>query len=141
MESLLRVELGTNSARPLGAAAGGGCISAGQSYETGRGHVFTKSGHPPLHLLTMPPHLLTTLRHHLTSSTLLFASSPTHPLIQKPINPSHCCLFVQPRWLRSLQPRRCSLGWSPLADGANPLSERVWRSRHSSQPSPCVASP
>ncbi|CAN0020013.1 unnamed protein product [Lampetra planeri] len=39
MESLLRAELGTDSARPLGAAAGGGCISAGQSYETGRGHV------------------------------------------------------------------------------------------------------
>ncbi|CAM9189288.1 unnamed protein product [Lampetra planeri] len=99
MESLLRVELGTNSARPLGAAAGGGCISAGQSYETG------------------PPPLLSLSEQ------------------------SHCCLFVQPRWLRSLQPRRCSLGWSPLADGANPLSERVWRSRHSSQPSPCVASP
>ncbi|CAM9926268.1 unnamed protein product [Lampetra fluviatilis] len=39
MESLLRAELGTDSARPLGAAAGGGCISAGQSLETGRGHV------------------------------------------------------------------------------------------------------
>ncbi|XP_061404074.1 uncharacterized protein LOC133339987 [Lethenteron reissneri] len=43
MESLLRAELGTDSARPLGASAWGGCISAGQSYETGRGHVFTKS--------------------------------------------------------------------------------------------------
>ncbi|CAN0021180.1 unnamed protein product [Lampetra planeri] len=125
MESLLRVELGTNSARPLGAAAGGSCISAGQSYETGRGHVFTKSVHPPLHLLTMPPRLLTT---------------PPPPLLSLS-EQSHCCLFVQPRWLRSLQPCRCSLGWSPLADGANPLSERVWRSRHSSQPSPCVASP
>ncbi|CAM9203274.1 unnamed protein product [Lampetra fluviatilis] len=39
MESLLRAELGKDSARPLGAAAGGGCISARQSYETGRGHV------------------------------------------------------------------------------------------------------
>ncbi|XP_061411991.1 ketosamine-3-kinase-like [Lethenteron reissneri] len=42
MESLLRAELGTDSVRPLGAAAGGGCISAGQSYETGRGRVFAK---------------------------------------------------------------------------------------------------
>ncbi|CAM9926200.1 unnamed protein product [Lampetra fluviatilis] len=43
MESLLRAELGTDSARPLGAAAGGGCISAWQSYETGHFDRFISS--------------------------------------------------------------------------------------------------
>uniref|UniRef100_A0A3B5LXI9 Uncharacterized protein n=1 Tax=Xiphophorus couchianus TaxID=32473 RepID=A0A3B5LXI9_9TELE len=41
-QQIEEAELCTDSARPLGAAAGGGCISTGQSYETGRGHVFTK---------------------------------------------------------------------------------------------------
>ncbi|CAM9926752.1 unnamed protein product [Lampetra fluviatilis] len=94
MESLPRAELGKDSARPLGAAAGGGCISAGQSYETGRGHVFTKinakSGAPsstPPHHATSPPHYATSPPH------LLY---PPLRLLYTTSHPRLALTFIQP---------------------------------------------
>ncbi|CAN0021316.1 unnamed protein product [Lampetra planeri] len=70
MESLLRAELGTDSARPLGAAAGGGCISAGQSYETGRGHVHFDRFVSSTPRSTTAPHCSSQQRTQLNNSLL-----------------------------------------------------------------------